>query len=197
VTVMATALLPTVSGGGETALNVGSNAVAITVTAANGTSGSYTITVIRQEKAGPVTITGPYRLGSDGRISAIAPGTRAADFLSRLGLTGGTAKLLTASGQTRDPNGVVSTGDRLEIRYDQNGTDTLYGTYHVLIYGDINGDGSLMINDLIKIRNHLLGNGALTGLSLSAADTNRDGSVMINDLIKLRNHIAGGTAIEQ
>lgn len=186
-----------IGGGGEVLLSVGSNTVTVTVTAPNGSVGSYSITVIRQEKAGPVSITGPYRLGSDGRISAIAPGTGAGDFLSKLGLTGGTAKLLTAAGQTRDSNAAVSTGDRLEIRYDQSGTDTLYGTYHVLIYGDINGDGSLLINDLIKIRNHLLGNGALTGLSLSAADTNRDGSVMINDLIKLRNHIAGGTAIEQ
>ena len=84
-----------------------------------------------------------------------------------------------------------------QIHYDLDGVSTLYGSYTVLIYGDVNGDGAVQINDLIKVRNHLVGSGTLTGLSLSAADANRDGNVMINDLIKLRNHIAGGSVIEQ
>lgn len=199
VAIAATALdsAAAVSGGGEKALNVGSNVFGITVTAANGTSGSYTITVIRQEKAGPVSVTGPYRLGSDGRVSGIVPGSKPSDFLGKLGLVGGTAQLLTADGSAKDANAPVSTGDLLQIHYDLDGVNTLYGAYYVLIYGDVNGDGAVLINDLVKVRNHLLGNGTLTGLSLSAADANRDGSVMINDLIKLRNHIAGGSAIEQ
>jgi len=199
ITLSATALssAASVTGGGELALKVGSNPAAITVKAANGATGSYTVTIIRQEKAGPVSITGPYRLGGDGRISGIAPGTKPADFLSILGLTGGTARLLTAAGAAKDGNATVSTGDVLQIHYDLDGVSTLYGSYTVLIYGDVNGDGAVQINDLIKVRNHLVGSGTLTGLSLSAADANRDGSVMINDLIKLRNHIAGGSAIEQ
>lgn len=199
ITVTATALdsAAAVSGGGEKPLNVGSNAITVTVTAANGTGGSYIVTVIRQEMAGPVSITGPYRLGGDGRISGIAPGTKPADFLAELGLTGGTAQLLTADGAAKDANAPLCTGDLLQIHYDQDGVSTLYGAYHVLIFGDVNGDGAILINDLVKVRNHLLGSGVLTGLSLSAADANRDGSVMINDLIKLRNHIAGGSHIEQ
>lgn len=77
----------------------------------------------------------------------------------------------------------------LHVYYQVDGVSTLYGNYAVLIYGDVNGDGAVLINDLIKVRNHLLGTGVLTGLSLAAADANRDGSVLINDLIKVRNHI--------
>ena len=199
ITVSATALdaSAAVSGGGEAVLSVGANKITVKVTAANGAAGSYVLTVIRQEAAGPVSVTGPYRLGTDGRVSGIAPNTKPADFLSKLGVVGGTAQLQSADGSAKDANATVSTGDILQIYYNLDGVNTLYGTYHVLIYGDINGDGNLMINDLIKLRNHLLGNGTLTGLSLSAADANRDGSVMINDLIKLRNHIAGSAAMEQ
>ena len=64
---------------------------------------------------------------------------------------------------------------------------------------EINGgrplNGTVTISDLIKLRNHLLGTGELTGLSLAAADADRSGTAAINDLIRIRNHLLGTAAI--
>lgn len=61
--------------------------------------------------------------------------------------------------------------------------------------GDTDGDGAVAINDLIRIRNHLLGTTLLDTAALSAADTDGDGTVSINDLIRIRNHILGSAPI--
>ncbi len=62
--------------------------------------------------------------------------------------------------------------------------------------GDVSGDGNVQINDLILLRNHLLGTAVLTGDALAAADTDGDGKVQINDLIRIRNHLLGIAIIQ-
>ena len=64
-----------------------------------------------------------------------------------------------------------------------------------LLRGDVSGDGAIMINDLIRLRNHILGTEPLTDEALLRADADGDGTVLINDLIKLRNHILGTSAL--
>ncbi|MBE6969494.1 MAG: cadherin [Ruminococcaceae bacterium] len=60
-----------------------------------------------------------------------------------------------------------------------------------VLSGDTDGDGAVAINDLIRVRNHILGTAPLSGTALSAADTDADGTVAINDLIRIRNMILG------
>ena len=54
-----------------------------------------------------------------------------------------------------------------------------------------------MINDIIKLRNHLLGTATLSGAFATAADVSGDGKIMINDIILIRNHLLGTKAIVQ
>lgn len=195
VTVTAAALSgsATVTGTGTVNLAVGANTVTVTVTAGNGSTGTYTIAVTRQEAAGPVSFTGTCGITAEGRVTGVAPGTTADGLLAALGVSGGTSEVAGKSGAAP-----VGTGDVVNVYYDDAaGTHTLYGSYTVLIYGDVNGDGAIKITDLIKIRNQLLGTGILTDAYYAAADVNRNGSVQITDLIKVRNHILGTGSIQQ
>ena len=89
----------------------------------------------------------------------------------------------------------MCTGDFVKITYEQDGAETVFASGYVVVAGDINGDGAVTISDLIKLRNHLLGTGELTGLSLAAADVDRSGTAAINDLIRIRNHLLGTATI--
>lgn len=184
-----------VSGAGEYMLAVGVNTITLTVTAESGSSEMYTISVHRRSPEAPVTITGPYAFSADSRVSGIAPGTTFAAFSSALGLTGGTLTVTDASGAAKRADAPMCTGDLVVILYDHNGTAAEFASGRVVVAGDINGDGAVTISDLIKLRNHLLGAGELTGLSLAAADVDRSGSAAINDLIRIRNHLLGTAAI--
>ena len=63
--------------------------------------------------------------------------------------------------------------------------------------GDVNGDGKVMINDLIRLRNHLIGTAPLTGDALRSADADRNGTVQINDLIRIRNYLLGAGTLPE
>ena len=184
-----------VSGAGEYALSVGVNTVTLTVTAESGASETYTLSIHRRAPDAPVTITGPYAFSADGRVSGVAPGTTLASFASTLGLSGGTLTVADASGAAKAQDAPMCTGDFVKITYEQDGTEAVFASGYVVVAGDINGDGAVTISDLIKLRNHLLGTGELTGLSLAAADVDRSGTAAINDLIRIRNHLLGTATI--
>lgn len=184
-----------VSGTGEYALAVGVNTVTLTVTAESGASETYTLSIHRRGPDAPVTITGPYAFSADGRVSGVAPGTTFAAFSSALGLSGGTLAVTDAAGTAKAADAPMCTGDLVKITYDLNGAAAEFASGYVVVAGDINGDGAVTISDLIKLRNHLLGTGELTGLSLAAADVDRNGSAAINDLIRIRNHLLGTASI--
>ena len=184
-----------VSGTGEYALAVGGNTVTITVTAESGASETYTISVHRREPDAPVTITGPYAISAEGRVSGVAPGTTLAAFSSNLGLNGGTLAVTDAAGNAKAADAPMCTGDIVLVTYDDNGAQTVFASGYVVVAGDVDGDGAVTISDLIRVRNHLLGTSELVGLSLAAADADRSGGVAINDLIRIRNHLLGTAAI--
>jgi hypothetical protein len=63
----------------------------------------------------------------------------------------------------------------------QNGSVTVNG----LLHGDVNQDGVVNVQDLIRLLQHLNGEQLLTGDGLLAADINEDGQVNTQDLILL------------
>ena len=183
-----------VSGAGNVSLKVGSNTVKLTVTAENGSQRTFTLTIAREANQEEFSIDPKYKVSGSKQVSGITLGTKVSDFVKNLNIVGGYAQVKNASGANKSDSAVVATGDTVYIYYD-NGTQ--YAKWTVLIYGDVNGDGTISNSDRIKIRNHILGTNKLTGVSFVAGDVNKDGQVSNTDRIKVRNHILGTTPITQ
>jgi len=83
-------------------------------------------------------------------------------------------------------DGYIATGDKIEI---YSGSSSL--TYTAVIYGDVNGDGSINMLDMAYQKKHILGIQTLEGEYLEAADVSGDGSVNILDMVYLKRHLYG------
>ncbi len=143
----------------------------------------------------PDSMSPKYRITDNKRVTGLSFGTTTKQFTDRMGLSAlMSIKLLGADGSAKESGSVMKTGDIVRV-YDRNGGLYFEGT--VLLYGDVNGDGLLRMSDLIKIRNHVLGDKMLEGIYLEAADCNHDGNIRMSDLIKVRNEVLGTGTIVQ
>ena len=100
--------------------------------------------------------------------------------------------LLKDSSSNIKENGVVATGDKVEITV---GSETK--EYEVVIYGDVNGDGKIAATDYVKIKNSIMGTNQLSGVYSEAADVDRNGFVKATDYVKIKNNIMGIGEITQ
>lgn len=192
-----------ISGTGTIGLSVGTNTIPVTVTAQNGSTRTYTITVVRKNESGgipdtpvqPSTPEGPkmntsYRV-SGTQVSGISVGSDASTVISGLGLSSGTATVYKADGATVN-TGAVGTGNIVRIT---DGSSTY--SYTVVIYGDVSGDGEIGIRDLVSMKKQVLSQGQLEGAYFIAADIDGDGKITIKDLVTVKKHILGQQSISQ
>lgn len=196
-----------VTGTGTYALSVGTNTVQIIVTSQSGTAKTYTLRIVRKEAtsggsdssndSGADTEQGGFTtdfLIEDGIVSRVGVGSAAQDVLNHISFTGGAyGKIYHDDGSQND--GVVGTGDKLTV-YGADGS--VLGSYTIVIYGDVNGDGQITSMDLLYVKRHILDTKALEGSYLLAADANRrnDGITSI-DLLYIKRHILDIRYIEQ
>ena len=117
----------------------------------------------------------------DGYLRAIALGTTVDALREKLV----PAEFITVTKDGAAAEGAVSTGMTVTYTVDGNPVQTLT----VVITGDVNGDGTVSITDLVQINNHLLKKTALSGAAASAADVNADGVISITDLVQVNNHL--------
>lgn len=188
----------TVAGGGQRGLADGSNIFEVTVTAASGTTRTYTLSVYREpggdtpqpEQPKPPTINGSYTVGT--YITGVAIGTSVEDFIINLGVSNASVEVHNPSDNAKT-TGAIATGDKVLLY--QNGTAVL--SYSVVIYGDTNGDGRVASSDLLRGQKHILGINTLSGAQLEACDINHDGRISSVDLLAGQKHILGIKSITQ
>ena len=201
----------TVSGTGTKNLNVGTNAITVTTKAQNGSTRTYTISVVRQAAGntgggnnsggnnGGTTVATPsvssstYKVNGNSTITGVTSfPVKASDFTKKFAVTNGSVKITNSNGTAETGN--VGTGDQVRV-YDSAGT--LKFTYNVVIYGDTNGDGIINALDLLRVQKNILSISKLSGVYNNAADTSKDGIVNALDLLQVKKHILNMKAIGQ
>lgn len=169
----------------------------IIVTAQNGISKTYKITVTKDTDI-PISISeilNTMLINSDGvNISSIALNTKAIDFINK-------AKEVDANSSVTIKNSlgeekkdeILATGDKVTITSGEESK-----TFSVVIYGDLTGDGLINSADLLKMRQHLIGTISLSDEFKASANVTK-GEDVINsaDLLKIRQHLIGSSLIEQ
>ena len=73
---------------------------------------------------------------------------------------------------------IVTTGTKIKVG------KTLQYTLSVI--GDIDSDGKITINDLAKLKLHLIEKQLLEGIKLKSADINNDGKITLDDLAQMK-----------
>ena len=69
--------------------------------------------------------------------------------------------------------------------------------YEAVVKGDLTGDGTVNSADLLRLRQHLLGNNILKGAYASSSELTGDDNINSADLLKLRQYLLGQTNISQ
>ncbi len=172
----------------------GSKAV-ISVTSTAGSVRKYVITIAKQAaEVAPPTVTTDYTI-SGSNISGVQPGTSISAFLGGLKIKNGTASV--SKNGSNVTTGKIGTGCKVSIK-KSNGE--IYRSYNIIIYGDLNGNGTVDIVDLAKLKKHLLGVEVLSGNAFTAADVKRGkaaNGINIVDLAVMKKHILDISKISQ
>ena len=73
---------------------------------------------------------------------------------------------------------IITTGTKIKVG------KTLQ--YTLVVIGDIDSDGKITINDIAKLKLHIIEEQLLEGIKLKSADIDNDGQVTINDLAQMK-----------
>lgn len=189
-----------VNGTASIPLNVGDNAIAITVTAQNGSTRTYNARVVRKDPGAPPTlVTQSFSVNADNSVSGINPLT-AANQVQQL-----IAQLASSSADYQviivKADGSPFTADQLAgtgsiIKFIRNGYEAS-SQYRVIIYGDSTGDGEINTIDMNVIYKHILNRSLISSYYLTASDANHDGEVNTIDLNLIYKHILSRLTISQ
>ncbi len=187
----------TVKGSGTISLKVGTNTCNVAVTAENGNSRTYKITIVRERAEGdakPAVSTKTYTTDTETMyITGITEfPIKASKFKKQFTVTDGSIQITDAKG--KELTGNVGTASQLRV-YDNN--DNLTATYQIVIYGDTNGDGMVNALDLLRVQKNILGVSKLKELYQLAADTGRNGKIDALDLLQVQKQIIGKGKIKQ
>ena len=177
-------------------LEEGDNEIVLTVTAASGKTLDYVIHITRKEGEGEIIIPDP-EITSDltfgDYLTGIQPDTTVEAFKQKITLANGKLKVYDAKGAEKT-GGNICTGDKIKIFKTD---DALFMEKVIIIYGDINGNGSIDAIDLIRLQKQQINLLEISGVYAVAADVNKDKSMTAVDLIRIQKHLIQLIKIEQ
>lgn len=121
-------------------------------------------------------------------LHAVPVGTTAADF--RENIHQKSIRILKNGQQISDSTS-IATGMVVQLLTE----DRVVGAWVIIVTGDVNGDGSLSVTDMLSVKAHLLKKTLLDGIFAQAADTSGDHAISITDFIQIKAHILGKSQV--
>lgn len=140
-----------------------------------------------------------HNVSSDGKyyVSNIQLGSTIGDFKNDVSLNLGNGETLAFKDENgneiTDNNIIIKTGFTVDISFGGFKANT----YIMVIYGDVNSDGAIDLNDLVSVRNCLLGDHTISDTLKYAGDLYGEGSITLNDLVGMMAYISGTGTINQ
>jgi hypothetical protein len=127
-------------------------------------------------------------------ISDINPGIKVSAFKTSISPIYGSVVLKNSKSTdiTNTSDALIGTGTTLEVT--ENSITT---TYTIIIYGDVNGDSKINLNDFVTIRNNILGKEVLTEANKFAGDLYGEGQITLNSLVGMMSAISLTGTINQ
>lgn len=122
-----------------------------------------------------------YKIEKD-YILRISPETTIKQFKENV-TTENEMTFVDKNGNTMKDNDIISTGVQIKVGKSLQ--------YTLIVIGDIDKDTKITINDLAKLKLHLIKSATLTGIELKAAYIDNDDEVTINDLGQLKLILIG------
>jgi len=162
------------------------NPIVYRITAEDGSFVDYIVTITK-EIACTIDV---YLVSSDGTniITGVAPNSNVVTFMQNIHLS--TNVTYTVINATNDPvgEGLVGTGTKLNV---YNPDLTLYKTYTVVIYGDVNLNGTVTAADALMALQIASGKITATEYTSIAADVNNSATITAADALKILQYASG------
>ena len=181
--------LSVVKGDGTINLTGQTTSHSIIVTAENGSTKTYKISIIKTKDTTTVQEIVeklPVKINNE-TMYAISPETQVNSLVQNILKASPETQVTVynASGNAINSTSLIVTGGSIKIIAPSGETKT----YTTIVTGDTNGDGEATILDLLRIQKHILKSSILTGNNLLGADTNGDNQITILDLLRVQKHI--------
>ena len=185
-----------VTGNGDINISANTTNAIIKVTAEDGSTKEYKITIIKTEsgKDSPKEIVNSIGLTvSDNNVSGFSVGRDIKDYINMVKTNFTTSEVAVMDSTNKEiTSGVVATGQKIKIK--NNDQEVIYT---IVVYGDTNGDGKISTIDYSKVKAHIQGTKKLEEPYLSAADTSKDKKISTIDYSKIKAHIQNTKKLEQ
>lgn len=186
-----------VTGTGTKTLAYGDNKYDLVVTAANGNTRTYSITINRAEPTGTYKtieqIITESKINLDGDyITGLSYNYPVTNFSNIISESEPKAIVKVTRDNKEITTGNIINGDVVEIT---SGPETK--KFIAVVFGDVNRDGRLSSVDLAMGQKHILNISKLTGAQLKCIDINHDGRVSSVDLAMGQKQILGKELFSQ
>lgn len=181
-----------VSGDREVELVVGTNIINIIVTAQNKEEKTYTLNITRKNANLSEILNNSGIKYNDKYIYGINLNTSVNSLIENIKKISSSVLVTIKDKNNNNKNGSFATGDKVIIK---SGSEEK--TYEALIYGDVNGDGTIDKLDYLAVLRQYYGYASYEGVYKSAMDVNGDGTIDKLDYLKILRHHYGYAYIEQ